>query len=116
MARVKLAPALPKDDTRLNGLDTIADRVTNHPKDAVYVVGLIRRSQLVIDDKRGGARQPTVEFVHVEGLNHSGDAAIAQELLERAFKRREGTDPDQMDLSIASGLRTAGGDPDGLPF
>ena len=112
MARVKLAPTLPKDDTQMNGLDEIADRMINHPNDVCYVVGIVRRTQLVIDDKRNGARQPTVEFVHIEGVTHSGDSSQIADLLERAARRRNGENPDQLDLRTASGVMTG----DTLPF
>lgn len=93
--KVKLAAALPKDDTGMNGLDELTTRLLSRPKDKQLVIGWVSRVQLVIDDKRGGAQQPTVEFDQIEAVLDRDDYDVAQRLIERAYQRRNGHNPDQ---------------------
>ena len=106
MGKVKLAATLPKDDTNMNGLDVLTGRLLTHPGDKQLVIGWVTRTQLVIDDKRGGAQQPTIEFEQIEAVLGGEEYDLAQRLVERAYRRRNGQNPDQdpldeLELGIA---------------
>lgn len=100
MAKIRLSAVLPKDDTGMNGLDEAFDRVIRHPKDRVLVVAWAKRATLTIDDKRGGAQQPTVEFEQIEVIGQNGDYDLGVNLLDRAYRRRNGDNPDQLDIQL----------------
>ena len=98
MGKVKLSAVLPKDDTGMNGLDEGAQPLVRFPKRPMRVVGLVINAATNIDHKRG-VHTPTAEFNHVEVITDSADIRRIDEILERAYRRRVGQDPDQLDLA-----------------
>lgn len=99
MGKVKLSAVLPKDDTGMNGLDEAAPSLVRAPKRPMRVVGLVINAATNIDHKRG-VHTPTAEFNHVEVVTDPADIRRIDEILERAYRRRVGQDPDQLDLGV----------------
>lgn len=98
MAKVKLSATLPKDDTAANGLDTLAKALIQRPTQSYVVVGLVTGSRTIVDHDRGNARQPEVRFVAIEGVDDADDIAAVMRVIERCATRRNGADPNQLDI------------------
>lgn len=87
---VKLAGALPKEDTGLNGAEQLHEALLARPTDCHLVVALVRRSALAINDKTK-AQDPTVECLEIEVLT-GGQALDGYRMLAETRRARVRTD------------------------
>lgn len=97
MPRVKLLAKLPKDDTGLNGLDEGFGEFVKRPKVPQLAVVQLVTDEIKTRPRSGNAQTVDVEIIQIEVISLD-DADMARQLLERQERRRNGRNPDQLDL------------------
>jgi hypothetical protein len=68
MAKVKLSPTLPDDDSTYNGLDALMGALLEDPASRHLVVGVVDNAKTEVDHRKSGARKPTAGIVHIEAV------------------------------------------------
>lgn len=99
MTAVNISGTFRKDERPYNGLEKIADALTNKGKlhESYVVVGIVT-PKFVKTNAEDGTDTPTVRFDRIEPLE--GEAAdAARALLDAAYQERTGRDP-QMALDF----------------
>lgn len=73
----------------LNGLEALHDELMEPHVEDVLVVGIVRRSKLVLNDEKD-EQYPVVRFARVEPVLNEKDDKTVRGVLDRAYKARTG--------------------------
>jgi hypothetical protein len=106
MSGVTITATFGKKEAIRNGLDVIADDLSNEqPPERHYVIGVVECVRVDVNRLKGDEKTPAVRFVAIEAALTDADVKTARSLFERRYMKRTGqgnTDELALDFSHPS--------------
>lgn len=99
----KLAAALPDG----HGLDAVRRHLLETPRRRHIAIGLVS-TKSVTDDYDKGEKEPTAAFRQLEVITYQADTTLAEQLLSRAYDRRQGATLLPIDVEDIAGAAFPG--------
>lgn len=93
---MKMAAALPAEETKKNGMGQVRDLLIQYPDRPIVVVAILDCAQ-VLTDNRKHTKVPTAGILHIEPMVDQMDHLSAERLLRRAYLART---KEQLELEL----------------